>query len=105
MWYPSIGSSGHNYSTDEQIVGTWIDGSTVYEKTFDIRTNAERISNTLFADLQISKIIDLYLMLNAGYVFQKSLNISYNVSTNKLNINEGTKYVQFITVRYTKSSS
>ena len=24
----------HNYSTDEQIVGTWIDGSTVYEKTF-----------------------------------------------------------------------
>jgi hypothetical protein len=28
------GSSGHNYSTDEQVVGTWIDGSTIYEKTF-----------------------------------------------------------------------
>ena len=28
------GSNMHEYSTDEQIVGTWIDGSTVYEKTF-----------------------------------------------------------------------
>ncbi len=25
---------GEHYSTDEQIVGTWIDGSTIYEKTF-----------------------------------------------------------------------
>lgn len=24
---------GHNYSTQEQAVGTWIDGSTLYEKT------------------------------------------------------------------------
>jgi hypothetical protein len=28
------GSNMHDYSTDEQVVGTWIDGSTVYEKTF-----------------------------------------------------------------------
>lgn len=27
------GSSGHNYSTTEQVVGTWVDGSTLYEKT------------------------------------------------------------------------
>ena len=26
-------SSGHNYSTTEQVVGTWIDGKTLYEKT------------------------------------------------------------------------
>jgi hypothetical protein len=36
-WYECIGGSGggssHNYSTDEQIVGTWIDGKTLYEKT------------------------------------------------------------------------
>lgn len=25
---------GHNYSTDEQVVGTWIDGKPLYEKTF-----------------------------------------------------------------------
>lgn len=27
--------SQHHYSTDEQVVGTWIDGSTLYEKTFE----------------------------------------------------------------------
>lgn len=29
------GSASHTYSTDEQIVGKWIDGATVYEKTID----------------------------------------------------------------------
>ena len=31
-----IESNKHVYSTAEQIVGTWIDGSVVYEKTYDI---------------------------------------------------------------------
>lgn len=31
----------HNYSTDEQVVGTWIDGKTLYEKTVII-TNASK---------------------------------------------------------------
>ena len=26
-------NNGHTYSTDEQVVGTWIDGSPVYERT------------------------------------------------------------------------
>lgn len=29
-----ISGGSHSYSTDEQEVGTWIDGSPVYEKTF-----------------------------------------------------------------------
>lgn len=34
------GGDFHDYSTSEQIVGTWIDGSPVYEKTvFDTFTN------------------------------------------------------------------
>ena len=32
IWTPS-GEIAHHYSTDEQIVGTWIDGSTVWERT------------------------------------------------------------------------
>ena len=28
------GGSTHNYSTTEQVVGAWVDGKTVYEKTF-----------------------------------------------------------------------
>ena len=30
------GSSSHNYSTNEQVIGTWIDGKPVYEKTLEI---------------------------------------------------------------------
>lgn len=31
---PSISGGGINYSTEEQVVGKWIDGSDVYERTF-----------------------------------------------------------------------
>lgn len=30
------GSSSHNYSTTEQVIGTWIDGKPLYEKTYVI---------------------------------------------------------------------
>ena len=35
----------HDYSTDEQIIGTWIDGSTLYEKTL-LTPSAVTISYT-----------------------------------------------------------
>lgn len=31
------GASGHNYSTTEHIIGTWVDGSILYEKTIHIQ--------------------------------------------------------------------
>lgn len=34
-WTPQ-GVPTHHYSTDEQVIGTWIDGSTLYEKTIHI---------------------------------------------------------------------
>lgn len=33
-WTPQ-GVPTHHYSTDEQIIGTWVDGKTLYEKTID----------------------------------------------------------------------
>ena len=33
MYIPVKGGSKHSYSTEEQVVGTWIDGKPVYEKT------------------------------------------------------------------------
>jgi len=35
---PSIPARYHKYSTDEQIVGEWIDGSPIYEKTWNLNT-------------------------------------------------------------------
>lgn len=34
-WTPQ-GVPSHTYSTSEQVVGTWVDGSNVYEKTFNL---------------------------------------------------------------------
>jgi hypothetical protein len=38
------GSNMHDYSTDEQIVGTWIDGKPVYEKTFEFENPSTGIT-------------------------------------------------------------
>ena len=59
IWTPS-GEIAHHYSTDEQIVGTWIDGSTVYEKVFALPSSV-RVGNdwvsTGITDSTISKIL------------------------------------------------
>lgn len=34
----NFGSTPHIYSTNEQVIGTWIDGKPLYEKTWDIPT-------------------------------------------------------------------
>lgn len=44
----------HNYSTSEQIVGTWIDGSTLYEKT--ISTNSSSVDLTSLGISTLAKI-------------------------------------------------
>lgn len=38
-WTPD-GVYAHHYSTDEKVIGTWIDGSTLYEKTVEINNIA-----------------------------------------------------------------
>ena len=40
IWTPQ-GVPAVHYSTDEQVVGTWIDGSTLYEKTFEYNGSYE----------------------------------------------------------------
>ena len=43
-WTPQ-GVPSHHYSTSEQIVGTWIDGKTLYEKTFVWNENITGVTN------------------------------------------------------------
>jgi hypothetical protein len=39
---------GHNYSTDEQVIGTWIDGKPLYEKTIIVNHPAINGVTTLY---------------------------------------------------------
>ena len=54
---PSIPTRGHKYSTEEQVVGEWIDGKPIYQKT--ITGNLPTANNSLqIAAAYIDKLID-----------------------------------------------
>ena len=76
-------SSGHNYSTIEQVVGTWIDGRDVYEMTLTI-AQTTALSDLVWTQLpfnetepsNIDKLIDA---VYTGSVPNKSsLRFSYD---------------------------
>lgn len=49
---PSVQTKYYKYSTEEQIVGTWIDGSTIYEKTYNVGT----ITNGSSINIDVSNL-------------------------------------------------
>lgn len=48
-WTPQ-GVPAHHYSTDEQVVGTWVDGKTLYEKTVSYNITTSLSDWTVFDD-------------------------------------------------------
>ena len=116
------GSSMHNYSTSEQIVGTWIDGKTLYEKTYDITHTFSNGSNEIEVD---SSDFSNNTLINFDYKFINTngdlVQIHNKLTDNNLFIDSSTHKLIFyiectqassvssfvkvrMTVRYTKSS-
>lgn len=112
------GGSSHDYSTTEHIVGTWIDGSPVYEKTFNPtvtaadQTFAHGISN-------LGVVVDIYGSCTynnqSEWVCLPYTATSYtycialgNVTSTTFRIQRGSGFSSlqnvFVTIRYTKSS-
>lgn len=61
------GSSKIEYSTDEHVVGTWIDGRDVYEKT--IYKNAiNGRGNFLIADYPTKNDVDIFILKDISYI-------------------------------------
>lgn len=64
--YKIPSGGGLNYSTDEQVVGTWIDGSTIYSKTFtftnrEISNNSETNIGNITSGISIKQFINAFL--------------------------------------------
>lgn len=60
--------TGTDYSTEEQVIGTWIDGKPLYQKTFETTTPANN-TDTLIVELPsncIARSFDGYI-LQSGY--------------------------------------
>lgn len=112
----------YDYSTDEKVVGTWIDGNTIYESTIDCGLLWNSMTKTITTQIAVDKIIKI------DGVASSSTNIIDlpHVGTGSgdghiaLNLNKGsnnllsiaitsnsdrTSYTGYVTVQYTKPSN
>ena len=118
------GSSGHDYSSTEQVIGTWIDGKTLYEKTISFTTAST--SGYTQQDLGLSSSDIDTIFVQSGFVakgdnvatwgaYASSVNpeqcigFLYRNSTNiSFDYRVGSAYFagsSSLTVRYTKTSA
>lgn len=100
----------HVYSTTEQIVGYWIDGSPIYEKTVEMGSTVSLASNTwtnidtLAEDIQPIKM-NAYATTGNGFVLVESLQVQFITGTKKLdalNTRSSATAIDSYTIQYIK---
>lgn len=120
------GSSGHDYSTTEQKIGTWIDGKPLYEKTIH-KVNDVAFADGLLIDTGISNA-DIIFIYEAHFLdygqnvfatlpyfqspsnLQDYLSVGIDTSTNKIKVASNTSYsvnnnrYLDVVIRYTKTT-
>lgn len=117
QWTPQ-GVPAHHYSTDEQVVGTWIDGSTLYERTIEYShttQGAQTVSlptGVVWSNIKnIVAIVKNETDVQSMYIFDATNRFSVRAnSTDGIIVTMGSSYPAVpatvtITIRYTKSSS
>ena len=104
----------NNYSTEEQRIGTWIDGKSLYQKTYNVITPATLNTWTVVISVHV-KNIDGYFIQN-GARNHIPLNISntmlcifiYDTNNNGVSMNTThssyTSCDAYITLQYTKTT-
>lgn len=104
------------YSTDERAIGTWIDGSTIYEKTFEITTLPNNTTLNIEHGINIDKIIsidayatDLTNYLPIPFIFNDMESI-INITAGKARIvifsnRNASTYKGIVNLKYTKTSA
>lgn len=106
------GSSEVTYSTTEHKVGTWIDGSDVYEKTWDFGSGITISANNTWTNTPIvTADYDMDLLLNVTGLYGNGtvwgiLSARCDTTYVQLQHPRGDALViQYLTLRYTKASS
>ena len=107
--YNSLGVPMVHYSTDEQIVGTWIDGATIYQRTYSlqspltvsgggtwINTNIDISFANYLVDAQFGQVMAKWNIING---------VNDNGTLKAVLIPNGSLTVSTITIQYTKSTS
>lgn len=107
------GQLAHHYSTSEKVVGTWIDGSTLYERTWDFSASPITLTYDTWVDTTIQSSDGVSNIISAECLTSDFLVIdgneirvgagNYPVGISAI-INHG-RSLGYLTLRYTKSSS
>ena len=113
-WKNGAVSGGHAYSTTEQVVGTWIDGSPVYEKSFSqvLGSSPTTITHGIS---NIDKVVDIQQVVYNPTTYANkpivpsSSGFTSMFITNTLisgdNSSADVDKIWLITLRYTKTST
>ena len=110
-----LAKTSDNYSTDERVIGTWIDGKPIYQKTLTGKVSGTDYSLINLADLNIEKCLEIsgaYHATGLGYMpfnYSKTDYITgyYKESTKTFEFraypdyNDGDYY---FTIKYTKTT-
>ena len=119
LWLPaSGGGGGTSYSLTEQVIGTYVDGKTLYQKTFYFASLPQSGENIFLVDIVVEKVAKISgICLWNEYAFHipfaswdngLTVELVYNTLTNDIRIHpknsnfyrDSTDY--YITVQYTK---
>jgi hypothetical protein len=110
--YTPSGALAVHYSTNEQVIGTWIDGKPLYEKTWDFSGSPVSLVYNAWVDSGIEASTNIDTLVNSvlryGALTCMAVEVGkgaggFTVGLNKLE-NLNTRGVTQITLQYTKTT-
>ena len=119
--YTTQGTEAHHYSTTEQIVGTWIDGGTLYEKTFSTTATTIPMNSSIiitYADYGLTNLnsivdCDISVYVNGSFgaflpYMENSYEIKYSIEPTFIKIYRAGSSLPnasfVVTLKYTKTT-
>ena len=106
-------NGGHKYSTDEHIVGTWIDGKPIYEKTITgLSVSLSTGWHTVVAVNNIDILIDFQLYRDSsvklislsGAGYEVGLTANSEIQIMPIASGQATRTLSVMTIQYTKTT-
>ena len=102
-----------HYDTSEKVIGTWIDGKPIYERTWDFSASPVMLSYMNWVDSGISAGENIKSIMSAelkyGVVTNMAVEVAvgadgYPVAFQKVENTGNTRGVEYCTLRYTKTT-
>lgn len=104
------GSSDIEYSTEEKKIGTWIDGSDVYMRVFDLGSDMtimpSEFTNTAIDASLIKRLVNVWGVYSTGATtYSLTANINENIIRLQADRNGAPANVRYVIVQYTKTTN